>query len=289
MKNNRLSAKEWGERIIVGLSFAAIGSFIIIRFNPWGHVPSDGRVEDYLLKMGVSVLLLAAALLARRNKHLEKYWQVLFALFILTVAVSLDLIFGIHMDNYLHVTDTTPSGLALPKLNECFVVVSVIVTFTLLSGGSLGSIYMQRGKLKLGLIVGVVAFLIGAGGAIPMAALLFKAEGLTLARVVPWIPWVLIYVLANGTLEELMFRGLFLRKLEPFLGKFFSNFSIALVFTVLHRGAFYTSEQYVFLAIVFPLALAWGYLMQKTDSIWGSVLFHAGMDIPIVLGLFANP
>ncbi len=28
--------------------------------------------------------------------------------------------------------------------------------------------------------------------------------------------------------------------------------------------------------------------MQKTDSIWGSVLFHAGMDIPVMVGIFSN-
>jgi hypothetical protein len=28
--------------------------------------------------------------------------------------------------------------------------------------------------------------------------------------------------------------------------------------------------------------------MQKTESIWGSVLFHAGMDIPIRAGIFSS-
>lgn len=28
--------------------------------------------------------------------------------------------------------------------------------------------------------------------------------------------------------------------------------------------------------------------MQKTDAAWGSILLHAGMDIPIILGLFST-
>jgi hypothetical protein len=52
---------------------------------------------------------------------------------------------------HLGVIDSTPVAWALPKLNECFVIVSVIIFFTLLSGGSLGSIYIQKGNLKLGL------------------------------------------------------------------------------------------------------------------------------------------
>ena len=155
-------------------------------------------------------------------------------------------------------------------------------------GTAWGSIYIQKGNLKLGMIIGAVTFIIAAAGSIPMAGLLFKGEGLTLDRVLPWTPWVLLIVLANGTMEEILFRGLFLRKLEPFFGKFPSNFLVALVFTVLHKGSTYTSEEYIFLAILVPIALAWGYVMQKTDSVWGSILFRAGMDIPIFLGIFSN-
>lgn len=43
-----------------------------------------------------------------------------------------------------------------------------------------------------------------------------------------------------------------------------------------------------FLIILVPLAFAWGYIMQKTEGLWGSVLFHAGMDIPILLTLFST-
>jgi hypothetical protein len=27
--------------------------------------------------------------------------------------------------------------------------------------------------------------------------------------------------------------------------------------------------------------------MQKTDAVWASILFHAGTDIPIFLGIFS--
>lgn len=156
-----------------------------------------------------------------------------------------------------------------------------------MSGGSLSSIYIQKGNLKLGLIVGLITFVLAAAGSIPMANL-FKAQNLSLARIIPWLPWLLIFVLANAAQEELLFRGLFLRKLQPFFGKFLSNLLIVFVFTLLHQGADYTSSNLIFLAVLVPLALAWGYLMQKTDSIWASILFHAGMDIPIMLGIFSN-
>jgi len=285
MKNNRLSAREWVERIVLAVLFTAVGSLIMIIFSPWR--PLLGSVKDYLGRISLIVLLLAAVLLVRGSKQFEKYWQILLGLLIMAIAVSLDWVLGIYLIKYLGVNGGTPAGFALMKLNECAVIVCVTILSTLLSGGSLGSIYIQKGNLKLGLILGSATFILATAGSIPMANL-FNAKDLSLARIIPWIPWVLIFVLANSALEELLFRGLYLRKLEPFFGKFMSNFLIAFVFTLLHGSVNYAADQYLFLAILFPLALGWGYVMQKTDSVWGSILFHAGMDIPIMLGIFSN-
>ncbi|HUT15267.1 MAG TPA: CPBP family intramembrane glutamic endopeptidase [Anaerolineae bacterium] len=288
MKSPRLSAREWSERTILALLFIVIGGVVMIVFSPWGKQRFVDPVDNYLWRAGLSLLLVVIAWLVYRSGRYEKYWQLFFALFILSVAVSLDWVFGRFLFDSLHVSDTTPAGWALPKLNELVVIGGVVILFTRLSGGSLGAIYIQKGNLKLGLIIGAITFILAAAGSIPTAELFFKGEGLTLTRVLPWTPWLLLTVLANGALEELMFRGLFLRKLEPFFGKFLSNILIAFVFTGLHRGAYYTSEEMIFLVILFPLALAWGYIMQKTDSVWGSILFHAGMDIPIFLGIFST-
>ena len=287
MKSPRLSAREWSERTILALLFLVIGGVVMIVFSPWGKQRFVDPVDNYLWRAGLSLLLVVITWLVYRSGRYEKYWQLFFALFILSVAVSLDWVFGRFLFDSLHVSDTTPAGWALPKLNELVVIGGVVILFTRLSGGSLGAIYIQKGNLKLGLIIGAITFILAAAGSIPTAELFFKGEGLTLTKVLPWTPWLLLTVLANGALEELMFRGLFLRKLEPFFGKFLSNILIAFVFTGLHRGAYYTSEEMIFLVILFPLAVAWGYIMQKTDSVWGSILFHAGMDIPIFLGIFS--
>jgi len=45
---------------------------------------------------------------------------------------------------------------------------------------------------------------------------------------------------------------------------------------------------YLFVAVVTLLAILWGFIMQKTDSAFASILFHAGMDISIMLGMFSN-
>ena len=273
------------ERIGSALVFVGFGTLIIIVFSPWQ--PVLDRVNDYLGRIGLIIVLLIAVLLARRSKRYNKYWQIIFGLLVLTVAVSLDWIINIYLIEFIGLKDTTLAGWALPKLNECIIVVCVIVLFTRLSHYNLGSIYIQKGNLKLGLTIGLIAFFAAIVGSVPMAGL-FKAQNLNFSRIIHWVSWILIFVLANAVLEELLFRGLFLRKLQPIYGKNLSNVLIAIVFTVLHGSVTYTEDQRIFIAVLFPLALAWGYIMQKTDSIWGSILFHAGMDIPIMLGIFSN-
>jgi uncharacterized protein len=262
-----------------------MGSVIYVVFSPLRPLLDKGA--DYLGRIGLIVLLLAAVLMVRKSRRLEKYGQVLLGLLIMAVAVTLDYVFGIYLLLHLDVNGNSPVGFALLKLNECVVVVGVIILLTRTAGGSLGSIYIQKGNLKLGLIIGLVTFFLAVAGSIPMANL-FKPQDLSLTRIIPWLPWLLISALANGAQEELLFRGLFLRKLQPFFGKFLSSFLIVFVFTLLHGSVDYTSDLTLFLAIVFLLALAWGYVMQKTNSVWGSILFHAGMDLPIFLGIFSK-
>lgn len=284
MKTN-LPIRLWIERILLALLFVAIGGVIITLFNPWRKSP----IPDpwYLWRIGISLFLLLLALSLKRSPYFGKYWLVFFGLFTLMTAVSLDWIVANFLLDTLRLDASTPAGWTIQKLVDLSVIAGTVIFFTRLSGGSLGSIYLQKGNLKQGLLIGGIALAVCLAGAMPMSELMFGGSNLSLARALPWMPRILVIVLANAALEEILFRGLFLRKLQPFFGKFLSNLLIAFVFTGLHLGVGYTPQEMVFLAIVFPLALVWGWLMQKTDAAWASILFHAGTDIPIYLGLFS--
>ncbi len=286
LQANRLTAKDWVERILLALLFTCLGYVIFNVFSPYS--PTIPWLQDYLGRIGLSTLLLLVSWLLYRSVQYRKYWLIFFGLFIMLLAASLDWIFARFLIDSVQVQANTPRNIALLKLNDATVIILVVLVFNRLSGNSLGSIYIQKGRLRLGLIIGLIAFVAAAAGSVPMAMLFFNGTTLTFERILPWIPWILIFVLANAFMEELLFRGLFLRKLEPFYGKLLSNILIALVFTGLHFLTDYSSDKIMFLAVLFPLALIWGYITQKTDSLWGSVLFHAGMDIPILLGIFSN-
>ena len=286
MDDHRFTLKEWGVRVAVALVFVALGLLLYIVFStlrPW-----LAKSADYLGRIAVTASLLVVVWVAGKNEQLKPYRTLLLVLLIMSVAISLDWVFAIYLLEYMGLNTQTASGIALLKLNEFFIVASTIISLTLLTGGSLGSIYIQKGNLKLGLLVGGIAFFLSAAASPWMARFMFNGQDLTPDRLRAWLPWVLIFALANAAQEELLFRGLFLRKLEPFFGKLFSNILIVFVFTLVHQGVNYTSDQIGFLAILSLLAFAWGNLMQKSDSIWGSILFHAGLDIPVILGILSN-
>jgi membrane protease YdiL (CAAX protease family) len=50
----------------------------------------------------------------------------------------------------------------------------------------------------------------------------------------------------------------------------------------------YAPDMVVFLVVLLGLSIAWGWLMQKSGSLWGSVLFHAGADLMIILPIFGS-
>jgi len=286
MQSESTSIGTWRQRTILGAVVLALGFIVFVVLHNYNPLLPDA--VDLYARAGVTLVLLAAALLARRSTSLRAYWPLLFAFFIACLVISLDLYTSYWMLNTIRADFNTSAGDALMKAKTGVLIVGTILLLTRASGASMGSIYVQKGNLRQGLMIGLIAFGAAAVASVPLARFMFGGNNLNLARILPWIPWLLIFVLANAANEELLFRGLFLRKLEPFFGPWTSNILIAILFTLYHSGVRYTPDLLMFLASLPPLALAWGHIMRKTDSLWGSILFHAGMDLPIILGLWSN-
>ena len=176
--------------------------------------------------------------------------------------------------------------------------VLAIILLTLVSGNDLGSIFLKKGDLRWGLRFGLISFGVFAAIFAVIAILQASAppsQGLTatgvpLATIVAAIPWILIFCFANSLMEELWFRGIFLKKLSPFLGMTAAVVVTALVFGSVHVGASYITpvEMVIFPLIAFALGLVNGFVMFKTDSIWGSVLFHAGYDLLVIIPILVS-
>lgn len=233
-------------------------------------------------EIGAPVVLAVLFLLVRRSGRLGRYVPILFAFLTASVAFSLTTLIARPYS-----LPSSVQGIAYQKVLDTFLVVAPIIVLTKASGASLGSIMLRRGRLKLGLAIGTATFIFFLLTSVQVSTLLFYGEGLTVARLTAWAPWVLIFVLSNGLREELLFRGLFIEKYRPLVGKSTSNILQAGIFSLPHLSAGYTPSVMVFLVITFLLGLAFGEVIRRTKSLLGSILFHAGADIPVVLGYYS--
>jgi hypothetical protein len=179
-------------------------------------------------------------------------------------------------------------SIALEKLVAALLIIAPIIVMTKLSGDSLSSIYVQSGNTRLGLLVGGTAFAFFAIFAVPAATSLFNAPNINPSVILGWAPWILIFILSNAFLEEFMYRALFLKRYESLFGSRLSNLLQSIIFCTIHLSVSYAPEPFLFVIFTFVLGLVWGYLMQKTDSLLGSVLFHAGTDILVIIQIFST-
>jgi len=265
------------------LALALLSFLVFSHFRPL--LPKD---VDLPARIALILVLATSSLLLRRSDRLRKYWLVLFAFFTAALAQALDYYVSGWSLSLFGLDVGSPAGIAMDKLESTLMIVIPIIVLTRLSGNNMGSLYLQKGNLRLGLIIGLTVFVVVAALSIPWAQWQYRVGDLSPQRVLPWIPWILVFVLANSVNEELLFRGLFLQKLEPLLGAFPGNFCMAISFSMLHIGVDYSLNTLALLALLLPLGLLLGYLMQKTRSILASWLIHASVDIAVVLSLFSQ-
>jgi membrane protease YdiL (CAAX protease family) len=236
------------------------------------------------VRLGTALAFLASAILLRRSERFREYWQIPLALGTAATAMFITAYWNDWLLGVLNVSQDTAAELAITKLSETVWICLTIVAVTVLFGVDMGTIFLKRGKLKQGLLVGLIAFLLLS----VIATVRASTQNITFQQLLQLSPWILIFVLANGFLEELLYRGLFLKRYEPVLGRHLSNLVTALVFVTIHAQVTYTPDLLPFLIGLFFLAMLWGALMQRTDSVIGSALFHAGADTLIILGILAD-
>lgn len=236
-----------------------------------------------LYRVGLIGGLLAATVLLKRSDRYELYWPVVFAFTIFSLALFIDWYLTVILGTF----PNTPIGTVEVMLVSTAKIVVPVVVLARLAGFSFSTLYLKKGNLRLGLSVGFIGFLVFL--ALPFATgnALFGGS-VSLQNAAPLLPLALVFALSNGLREETLYRGLFLKRYEPLFGKLPSNILQGLIFSWSHLPVTYTSDIVVFLAILFPLSLVYGYLIQRTGALWGSILVHAGGDVSIALGLFSS-
>ena len=272
------------------LLFVACGLLVFVVFSHYFPLLKRERL-DIPGRIVLGAMLLAAALAARRSERFKAHWLIPFAFLTALTAISVDYYLGLSkwILPAIGVEAESPAGLGVDKLESSLLGILVALGLNRLAGQSLGSVYIQRGNLWLGLSVGLAVMAVFIATVIPVAGLFFKSENLSWGRILPWMPWIMVMVLANASSEELLFRGLLIGRMQPHIGKFATNSATTIPFVISHAFTDYSLDNFIFLALqLLPLSLLWCWLMQRTKSIWGSILFHAAADIPVFVSIFSR-
>ena len=277
----------WFQRLGLFIVFLICEATIFIFGSHYFDVFPTNR--NLAFNLSISAVLLTISLWFKYNKRWNKHWHVAFAFFIASVAYPFTALF----DHWIRVvlswfalTVDTSKGQALEKVCEMILKVVPILVLVKLSGANLASVFVKRGNLRLGIGIGLLAFFFLAPAAFMFAAQRFTSVDTLVAAVV----WGLVFSFANGFMEELWLRGIFLKRFEPILGINASVWLTSIVFTLMHSFAFYfIPAALAFYAInTLALGLACGYLMVKSDSIWGATLIHAAADYFLFIAVLAN-
>jgi membrane protease YdiL (CAAX protease family) len=161
-----------------------------------------------------------------------------------------------------------------------------ILVLVKLSGADMGSVFIKRGNLKLGLGIGALVFFFLGTATFMFAVQRFTSVDTLVAAVV----WGLIFSAANGFMEELWLRGIFLKRFAPLIGVNGAVWVTSIIFASMHSFAFYFDPFALafFFVNTLALGLGCGYLMMKSDNIWGATMIHAASDFFLFVAVLAS-
>ena len=156
-----------------------------------------------LYKAALPIVFLVLAVVLYRSSQLKMYRRIALALFIVAFANWLNWTLGNWLPRFVGPLTTTAQELTIDKLAQCIPVVLVIIVLRANAPASRG----------------------------------MTASGVSLNVIITALPWMLAWAFANSLMEELWFRGIFLKQLNPFLGATAAGVATSLVFSLLRLAS----------------------------------------------------
>jgi len=263
-------------RLILFIIFFICGiSIFLFGFNFISTFPTNSSTTYRII---ISIFFLSLTVITYFTKPLRNYWRVSLAFFIASLGMLLNWVISDLPVRFLYNSITITEGQwMLDKFSQFIAIVIPVLVLTLAFGDKLSSLYIQKGRFKLWILIGLSTFVFFIS-----IGLILALQKNNLQKILSILPWLFAFSALNALMEELWFRGLFLKKFEPFLGNHLSIFLTSLIFSIPHIFARYLSGigmSLIFFLTVFSLGMASGYIIYKTKSIWGAVIFHMGYDL----------
>ena len=267
------------DKIITSKTFAFFATLIImLSVTMTLFWPIANNVKLILRIMLIVGFFISWRLFQKRDLTNAK--DLAFAFMALNLAF---LVVSFFTSTFWNLNQETSKGFALIKLSDAVIISLVLILSFVIGGYKLKNIYLTKGRLIPGVIIGILFFILFGYLAINNPQQRIEPDFLRKNYF-----WILIFVFANGFMEELIFRGIFLKKLNQYMKPVWAIILTSICFAVPHLTVNYDPDVLVFAGIVFVLGIICGFAMHYTRSIIAPMLIHAGADLMIIIPVYAS-
>jgi len=149
----------------------------------------------------------------------------------------------------------------------------------------------QRPLLRLSSL-GRLAVAATVGGVVLFVTLFMLAPAVPLGRLAVQplalrrdLVWLVPACSLQAAAQELGFRGLLLGALERGTGPNLANLAQALLFGLSHIAVQYEGPAAAFVPVTVGLGLLFGYVSQRTGSLWPAIVVHALADLSVTVAI----
>ena len=268
-------------QILWSMIYVVVGGFIfILGLNLLRSIPE--KFHD-IYKIGLPIILLIAYFASQ--KYFPNQKAVFLAFFLVSLGWTLDFYLTGKINGLFSLNTKELSGLAYTMVISTLLVSAPVIIGWLISGQNLSALFIQNSEKTWGIVVGIVGMLLFGG----LGVLQSLNQGLTIKVIGVAIPLALVFSLANGFREELVYRAVLIKGFQANIGIVATIIVTTLVFTLAHLDVSYTpAGQIVFAIVLVIIGIVGSLIMMKTGSMIGSVLFHAGADMLLVMGMLSS-
>lgn len=261
--------------LIVGLTAVGILVYTVAGYNYFMD-----NTTRLVVRIAVPLFLFLLVMLLR-NRVRAEYESLLVSF--LGIAVGF---LSAGLLGHLYTVTESVEGYALAKVAEAVPIVVCMLLVTRLEHYSFKKTGLVGGRISVGLLLGLLVMPLALIQYVFSGGLQVTAQPLT---ILSWLPWLVIFGVSNSLMEEVMFRGMFLQKLEPLLGKRGALGQTSMIFAIFHVVLvpfLGWAATVIFVLFLFVHGWAWGYIIQRSESIWGAVLAHAIADMLLLIVIF---
>ena len=175
------------------------------------------------------------------------------------------------------------SAKAWERVLQAALVIGVIGLLARVLGTRVRDLGLRR-PTRAETVLGLVAVLVIPVPALYLGAILaepfFGPMDLDLSDPVAVIP-ALTLAVANGTMEELAYRGALMSWLSRAAGPVVGLAGQAVVFGLAHTGSDFTGPQLPVVLFIMAAGLVAGLIVRRTGSLWFVIAAHIAFDVPL--------